>query len=374
MSYPHSQPIVPRGRKPFGTGLLILAATLLTACGPGGGGPPPDMAIEVAVSRPDQLVVEDTLPAVGTIEPDERVVLQPKVSGLIQSIHFKEGQRVQQGDLLFRLDADKETALQAQAQAERDLALANLERAQTLAGSRAISRQELDQLAGTLAVRDATLELETRRLEERLIRAPFDGILGPREVSEGQYVNAGQSLVTLVQDAVVKVEFRIPERQLGRLRIGQLGRLSVSAYPHQTFEGTISLVHPEVDLATRTIGARLVVLNPDGHLRPGMFARVDLVLGQREGALVVPESALIPALDSFSVYLVEEERARLRPVKLGVRLPGRVELREGLTPDSVVIVSGTQKLVDGIRVTPVQDAAETLAARRQDASPDAVLH
>lgn len=374
MSYRRLDPSVPRGRSTFTIVSLLLAATLLTACGPGGGGPPPDMAIEVAVSRPAQVVVEDTLPAVGTIEPDERVVLQPKVSGLIQSIHFKEGQRVRQGDLLFRLDAEKETALQAQAQAERDLALANLERAQTLSGSRAISRQELDQLAGTLAVRDATLELETRRLEERLIRAPFDGILGHREISEGQYVNAGQSLVTLVQDAQVKVEFRIPERQLGRLRVGQVGRLTVSAYPDQSFEGTISLVHPEVDLATRTIGARLVVANPDGHLRPGMFARVELVLGQREGALVVPESALVPALDTFSVYLVEEERARLRPVQLGVRLPGRVELREGLTADSVVIVSGTQKLVDGIRVTPVADAAETLAAKRRHASPDAVLH
>lgn len=340
---------------------VACGAVLLAGCG-GQGGPPPDIAIDVAVTRPEVTLVEDTLPAVGTIEPDERVVIQPEVPGLIQSIHFAEGQRVAQGEVLFRLDSRKEEAQVAQALAEKDLARANLERALTLAKTKAISQQELDQMESTLASKTATHDLESRRLEDRILRAPFAGTLGPRDVSVGQHVTAGTPLVTLVEDARVKVEFRLPERQLGQVRLGQPARLRVSAFPGESFEGSVDLVDPEVDPATRTLRARLLVPNPDRRLRPGMFARVELIAGRRPDALVVPESALVPSLDEFGVYVVNEGRARFRVVKLGVRLPGKVELLKGLDPESEVIISGTQKVVDGIRVKPSRDVAPTVAA------------
>ncbi|MBL9137964.1 MAG: efflux RND transporter periplasmic adaptor subunit [Verrucomicrobiales bacterium] len=336
-------------------GLAALAVLVLVAgCGKSGG-PPPDFAVEVAVTKPEVTAVEDTVPAVGTIEADERVVLQPEVPGLVESIHFTEGQRVTKGEILFRLRSRKEEAQLAQARADKDLAKANLERAQTLAGSKAISQQELDQMASTLEARVATYELESRRLEERVILAPFDGVVGPRDVSVGQYVNAGMPLVTLVEDARVKIRFQIPERLFAQLKKGQRGRVRVSAYGDRGFEGVVDMVNPEVDEVTRTVAARLVVPNPEALLRPGMFARVELIVGRREDALVVPESALVPALDDFNVFAVEDGRARLRPVKLGVRLPGKVELREGVTPTAVVVISGTQKLVDGTKVTPATD-------------------
>jgi membrane fusion protein (multidrug efflux system) len=342
---------------------MLVALTVLpvlAGCG-GGGGPPEEFAVQVAVIKPEVTTVEDTLPAVGTIEADERVVIQPEVPGVIESIHFEEGQRVTQGEVLFRLRSRKEEAQLAQARADKELALANLERARTLAGTKAISQQELDQMASSLEAHAASFELEKRRLEERLIEAPFEGVLGPREVSVGQYVNAGMPLVTLVQDARVKVEFRIPERQLASLRVGQPGRVQVTAFPGTAFAGEIDLIDPEIDAATRTVGARLIVPNADGRLRPGMFARVEVVVGRRADALVVPESALVPSLDEFAVFLVQENRAKLTPVKLGVRLPGKVELREGLTPDSVVVISGTQKLVDGMKVAPAEDPAQAVA-------------
>jgi membrane fusion protein (multidrug efflux system) len=339
---------------------LALAATLLSGCGDGGG-PPQEFSVKVAVTKPEVSRVEDTLPAVGTIEADERVIIQPEVSGLIESVHFEEGQRVAKGEILFRLRSRKEEAQLAQVEADRQLAQANLERARTLAGTKAISEQELDQMASALAAHAAAYELESRRLEERVIHAPFDGVLGPREVSVGQYVQEGTRLVTLVQDSRVKVEFRIPERQMGDLRIGQEGRVRVTAFPEAVFSGQVDLIDPEVDPATRTVRGRLLVANPEHQLRPGMFARVELVVGARDDALVVPESALVPSLDAFSVFVVRDGRARITPVKLGVRLPGKVELREGVNRDATVVISGTQKIVDGTRVEPAEDPAPSVA-------------
>ena len=135
------------------------------------------------------------------------------------------------------------------------------------------------------------------------------------------------------------------------------GRVRVSAHGSENFLGTLDVINPEVDVATRTLQARLVVPNPDGRLRPGMFARVELVLGSRPGALVVAESALVPSLDDFGVFVVDQDRARLRPVKVGVRLPGKVEIREGVTAEAEIIVAGTQKLVDGSRIKPTPDGA-----------------
>jgi membrane fusion protein (multidrug efflux system) len=157
------------------------------------------------------------------------------------------------------------------------------------------------------------------------------------------------------------VQFQIPERQLAQLKIGQSGRVQVSAYGDRGFDGQVDMVNPEVDAITRTVPARLIVPNPEGLLRPGMFARVELVVGRRADALVVPESALIPSLDEFGVFAVEDDRARLRPVKLGVRLPGKVELRAGLTRESVVVISGTQKLVDGTKVKAAPDKSGSMA-------------
>ncbi len=340
-------------------GLLTITfgLLLLTGCGQKGGGPPAEFSVAVAVTKPEKRAVEDLLPAVGTIEPDERVVIQPEVSGLIETIEFAEGHRVKKGEVLFRLRATKEEAQLAQATADLALARANLERAHLLDGTKAISAQEVDQMKSSVEVREATVDLERRRLEEKIIMAPFDGVLGPRQVSVGQYVNAGMPLVTLVEDARVKIEFRVPERRMADLHLGQGGRVRVSALPDRDFEGTVDLVNPEIDPGTRTVEARLLVPNHEGLLRPGMFARVELVVSLREGALVVPESALIPSLDQFSVFLVETNRARLQPVKIGVRLPGKVELREGVTSESTVIISGTQKLVDGVKVKPSADSA-----------------
>lgn len=350
-----------------GAPALFAAFTMLsfTGCNQGGAGaPPPEIAMPVIIETPVRMTVQETLSAVGTVEARESVDLQPEVSGLIEQILFEEGDLVRKNQRLFALNSRSEAAAVAQAEAELQLARSNLERAKTLIGTKAISQQELDQLESILAVKSAALNAAQQDFSERFIEAPFDGRVGPRRVSPGQYVNAGTSLVMLVDDATVKVSFRIPERQLALLKAGQMASLTVAAWPNREFLGKVDLIDPVVDTDTRTVAIRLVAPNPDHLLQPGMFARVSLVVQTREQSLVIPERALVPSLNAFSVYRVEEGRAKLVPVTLGVRLPGKVEILSGLEADSEFVASGIQQIVDGMKVVPAPAGTNALAEAR----------
>ncbi len=326
---------------------------LAAGCGGGGsGGPPPDMAVEVVIEKPKTQPVENLLGAIGSIEANERVEIKPETPGLIEAVHFTEGQKVAKGDKLFTLESRTETAALAQAVAEEQLAKSNLERADKLAGTKAIAQQDLEQLQSKLHVATAARQVAAELLADRTISSPLDGTLGSRFVSPGQYVIAGALLATVVDSSRVKVSFRIPERQLPEVQLGQKGRLRVAPYPERAFEGQVDLINPEVDAATRTVGVRLLAPNSDALLKPGMFSRVELVVETRQNAIVIPESALVPSLDQFTVFGVENGIARTRPVKLGMRLPGKVEVREGLSAQDEIVISGTQKLVEGMKVVP----------------------
>ena len=166
----------------------------------------------------------------------------------------------------------------------------------------------------------------------------------------------GQPLVDLVDRSQVKVTYRVPERRLSQIQLGQEVRVTVSAYPDRVFRGVVDLVSPVVDEATRTVLVRAVVPNLDDLLKPGMFARVQTLVERRERSLVIPESALVASLDGFAVYAVNDNQARLTPVVLGVRERGTVEIRSGLTVGQSIVIRGTQKLVDGM---PVSAAGES---------------
>jgi membrane fusion protein (multidrug efflux system) len=220
----------------------------------------------------------------------------------------------------------------------------------------------VDQLESLLAVKSAMLKVARETLAKRTITAPFSGELGARQISPGQYVNAGTPLVTLVDKQRVKVRFRIPERQLSLLGQEQPGRLTVAAWPGETFAGVVDLIDPVVDVATRTVEIRLLADNPEQRLRPGMFARVNVVVETRPNALVIPEAALVPSMDEFGVYAVRDGKARLQPVEIGVRLPGQAEIRKGLQADSEFVAGGIQKIVDGMKVVPLPPATNAPVA------------
>jgi len=351
-------------------GSLALGFAILgTGCDKGGGDePPPPPPVQVVIGTGSLTLVEDRLAAVGTLEANERLEVKPESPGLIETVLFTEGERVKKGQTLFELDSRKEQAVLVQAKAELELAQSNLDRAKTLVGTKAISQQEVDKLASESAVKSAMLNVQQESLADRRMTAPFDGVTGPRLVSPGQYVNAGTLLGTLVDDSIMKVRCGIPERGLAHVRVGQTGRIRVNTYPDRWFTGRVDLISPEVDVETRTAEVRLIVPNPEGLLRPGMFARLEIVVSVRPQALVVPEGALVPSMDAFSVYTVQDGSARLRTVKIGVRLPGQVEIVDGLLPSQELVLSGTQKLVDGMSVV-ASSATNAPASKAEEVQP-----
>lgn len=340
----------------FRTRPIVLLAALTVGCQQGGG-PAPVPPVEVGSAQVAVEPVQDRLAAVGTILPNEAVTLMPEVAGRVTAIHFIEGERVEAGELLFEFDREKEQAQLDQARADLRLAQQNAGRVEELAGTRAISKQEIDQARSQVALREAALALQQERLEDMRIEAPFASIVGPRAVSPGQFVNVGQQLVTLTDDARVKVTYSVPEAHFAELRTGQAVEIKVAAFGHRVFPGRVELINPQVDESTRTIEVRAIADNPDRLLRPGMFARVETITGTRPQALVVPEKALVPSLSGFAVYVVANTPtntvARLTNVDLGQRMPGRVEIRKGLVAGQDIVVAGTQKLVDGAAIDPV---------------------
>ena len=340
-------------RRGFVLSCFLLLALPICGCkkGSDGGGPPPAPPTEVEAERVTTSEVVETLSAVGTVQPNESVEVKAEAEGVIKTIHFTEGQIVEVGQKLFELDSGKEAAQLARARADAEIARITLERSKTLAGTKAISQQEIDDWKARLAAREADVTLYQERLGDTVVVAPFRGVVGPRNVSVGQYVSSTVILVTLVDQSRVKVLYRVPERELARVNLKQPVQLRIAAYPDKSFTGEVDLIDPVVDPTTRMVQLRAVAPNPESLLKPGMFAQVETVVGRRPDAVVISERGLVPSLRGFAVFVIKDGSALLQPVKIGVRQPGKVEIAEGLTKGQEIVVGGTQKIVDGAKVS-----------------------
>jgi len=189
------------------------------------------------------------------------------------------------------------------------------------------------------------------RLDKTVIRAPFAGTVGLRLVSPGAYVKPGDDIANLENIGSMKLDFRVPETYLARLGVGQTLTVRVDAYPDQGFEGTIYAIDPALDPETRTVLLRARLPNKGNKLRPGLFARVSLILERRENALVAPEQAIVPLGQKIFVYRVVDGKAVMTPVRLGLRRPGQVEILEGRNDGDQVVTDGQLKIRDGAAVT-----------------------
>jgi membrane fusion protein (multidrug efflux system) len=294
-------------------------------------------------------VIED-LRAVGTLRPNEAVIVSSEIAGRIHRIRFAEGDEVAAGDVLVELDAAILRAELAKAQSDLTLAEANRQRAMTLARQGTGTLRARDEAVAAHQAAQANVALARARLEKASIAAPFSGIVGLRAVSPGAYVTPGDRLVELADIDPIKVDFRVPELVLSSLRAGQPVRVTVDAVPGRTFDGTIYAIDPIVDANGRAVRLRARIANSDRTLFPGLFARVQIVVERRENSVMVPESAIFSRGQDRFVYRVVEERAVLTKVELGQRGPGRVEVIGGLGADAVVITAGHQQVRDGARV------------------------
>jgi membrane fusion protein (multidrug efflux system) len=311
--------------------------------GPGGG-------VTVEAARVALMPLPQGITAVGSLRSDESVTLRPEVAGRISAITFQEGQRVAKGALLVRLDSAVPEAEVQQARANLKWAQTKFDRAVDLAKSNFISGQAKDEAENSLKVAEAGLQLAEAKLAKMGIRAPFSGMIGLRVVSVGDYVKEGADLVNLESIDVLKVDFRVPEIYLKQVQVGQLLAVTLDAIPGKTFDGKVFALNPLFDAAGRSIVIRAIVRNTDTSLRPGMFARVRLFTRDAKDALVVPETALVPAGDEQYVYRVVDGKALRTKIDIGQRRAGVVEVLQGLDPADTIVTAGHLKIRDGTAV------------------------
>ncbi|MEO8671557.1 MAG: efflux RND transporter periplasmic adaptor subunit [Tahibacter sp.] len=319
---------------------------------------------QVEVAKPTIEALADTLTAVGSLRADEAVTIRPEVAGRIEAVLFEEGQKIVKGAALFRLDASLARADVTEAQANASNSDRELKRAQELVSRKLIAQADVDNKRAQSKVDEAKLSSSRTRLDKTDIRAPFAGTTGLRKVSAGEYVNVGDALVELVALDALKLDFSLPEVHLGKFQPGQAISLRVDAFGSRRFEGEVYAIAPQVDLATRSVTLRARVPNPDGVLRPGQFGNVELTIGSKPNALLVPEQALWPQGAKQYVYLVRDGKAALTEVTTGLRKPGFVEIVSGVGPNDTVVTAGQMKIGPGAKVQPkvAADAAKAPAS------------
>src|SRR5690349_24054315 len=321
------------------------------AAGAGGaGGPPMGMPVEVVVARTD--TVRDEIAATGQIEAMQSIDLRPEVDGRIVEFLIHEGQEVDQGTPLFKVDDAQLKAQVAQLAAQRDLAQQALARAKELAQENASSAADLEQAEASARSAQAQFDLQSIRLERTTVRAPFAGVVGQRYVSLGDYVTSSPKLASLHTVNPQRAAFQVPERFARDLRPGQQVSFRVAAIAGRDFTGEVDFVDPVVQLPGRTILVKARVPNPARLLQPGMFIEAHLVTAVRPLAVVIPEDAVVPAEGSSFVWVVAGGKADRRKVTLGVRTPGFVEVASGVTAGTQVVVGGLERLFPGAPVMP----------------------
>jgi membrane fusion protein (multidrug efflux system) len=303
---------------------------------------------------------ETSLASVGTVTPVRGVVLRSEMPGTVTSIHFESGASAERGQVLVRLDTSAEAAQLRSAEAQAELARLNVERARGLRAENLISQAELDTNEATWRQTASQADNIRAAIDKKVIRAPFSGRLGIREVNVGQYLNSGDPIVSLQSQDPIYVDFSMPEQSLSQLRRGMPVRVTTDAVPGRTFEGSLTALDAEIDRATRNIKLQATLPNSDGALRSGMFARVDLVLPQRSANLVIPATAVLHAPYGDSVFVISDgkdektgqpvKQVRLTTVRLGATRGDFVAVTRGLEKGQQVATSGVFKLRNGTAV------------------------
>lgn len=311
----------------------------------GFGGPVP---VETALATAQDVAV--TISAVGTLSASESAEIRAEIAGTVRAINFTEGQPVKKGESLIDIDDSLIRAELMKAEAAYNVRKSTFSRSDKLKSSGFVSSQDWEQSGGSLQEAQADIESSRIRLNKAKVLTPFDGIAGLRNFSIGDYVQVGQALTTLDAIDPVKISFSIPEKNYADVKTAQKISFSVDAWPGEAFSGEIYAISPRIDQSSRNFEVKATVPNTDGHLRPGMFARINIVTAVHKGALLIPEQALVPkGADSF-VFVVRDGKAVFQKVATGLRETGNMEITSGLAVGDHVVVSGVMKLQDGAEV------------------------
>ena len=297
--------------------------------------------------------------AVGTLRGAQGVDVTAQISGIITALRFDSGDKVAAGDVLLEQYSADESARLEGLVAQRKLAALNDKRSADLARQNLISEFDRDARATELKTAQAAENNLRLQIEQKIIRAPFAGRLGIRQVDVGQYIEPGDPVARLESDEQMLVDFKVPQREFANLREGQPVFLTVDAWPGERFGGEVAAIAPQVDIETRNLSVRAVVDNGDGRLVAGMFARVDVQLPRTEKVLTVPQSALTYSPYGDSVFVVDEsvDEAGKKVLTVtntfvvtGATRGDQVAISSGLEPGMIVVTAGQQKLRGGAQV------------------------
>jgi membrane fusion protein, multidrug efflux system len=348
--------------------LPLISAALLVACeeepsaaarGEWGG------AAKVVAQKVERLHIIDEIEALGTARANESIEIQPRISSLIETVVFDEGQLVEKGEILIHLEDNEIAAGLALAEASLSESRSLYNRSLSLADTQAISAADLEQLLAQVRVDEASVEAAKARLDNTIIRAPFSGRVGLRRVSPGSFVNTSTVITTLDDVSKIKLDFSVPEAFLTVLTEGMNISAESLVYPDRVFEGTVASIDTRLDPVSRAVQVRAILPNENELLKPGMFMSVDLKRDRGE-VVVAPEQSIVPEGGSQFVFVVADGKAEKRQVVLGRRVPGFVAIENGLEAGESVITEGTHKVRDGSAV----EVSGQTAAQRPGNPPD----
>jgi membrane fusion protein (multidrug efflux system) len=318
---------------------------------------PPPEAVTTIVARQERW--PNTFSVIGTVAAVQGVNVSADLPGIVSRIAFESGDSVREGDVLVELDTRQERAQLAEAQAQRELARLNFARLEGLVQEGAVSKAEFDRAAAEQKQTDARVEEIQATIERKTIRAPFSGILGIRQVNLGQFLSAGDAVVSLQALDPIYVNFGVPQQHAGKLQIHYTVRITPADGGNAVFHGKITAKDSQVDEATRNMQIQATIANPQGALRPGMFVQVEVPIGQSRSVVPVPASAVSYAPYGDSVFVVtnlkdakgaEYKGVRQQFVKIEGSRGDQVAVVSGVKPGEEVVTSGVFKLRNGAAV------------------------
>lgn len=325
----------------------------------------PPESVSSAVVREEKW--QGTLSAIGSIAAVQGVSVTAEIPGLVSEIPFESGAVVSKGDILARLDTSSETAQLRALEAQVELARITLVRTRTLRSDNMVSQSDLDTAEATMKQSEANADNVRATIEKKTLRAPFSGKLGIRLINLGQYLEAGKPIVSLQALSPVYADFSMPQQELARLKVGMKVRVTTDTYPDRRFDGTLTAINPDLDASTRSIGLQATFDNPDQLLRPGMFARAEVLLPEEQNVVVIPATSVLSAPYGDSVYVIEskpgkdggkpELTVRQQFIRAGRARGDFLSVESGLKPGDRIVSSGIFKLRNGVPVVENNDLA-----------------
>jgi len=358
------------GVKKLGTASLIIFLLLLSGifmssgCGKNEAKVPEEKVMNVKIWTVEQKSLRPYVEAIGTLKPFEEVIISSEVDGIVMNVKVSEGSPVAKGMTLveinetdYRLEVRRAEASSRQTEASLANAKLEYERKSALYKEELVTKQQFDDISARLALAEgdldrakASLSLAKEKLAKTKIRSPLQGAVRDKKVTTGDYVKNGSQLLWIVKSDPIKLSFTVPEKEVGKLKTGQDVMFKVDSFPDKEFTGRLSTIYPSLEEKTRTLQVEALVPNRDAKLKPGLFAKVTLYTGPSRDLVVVPITAVLYEDSLVKVFIVEGDRAKEKPVKIGSKYGEYLEIVEGLQKGETVVVVGQNNLAEGVKI------------------------